>query len=322
MSFAVLFPGQGSQKVGMGSDLFEKSNIAKDYFESVDQFLSRKLSHLFIHGPQEELNQTINTQIAIATVSIGLTLVLKEELKKKSIEFLPSATCGHSLGEFTSLWFINLLTDNELMNLVSIRGSLMQNAPPGGMAAALNLDAQTILKIIEENGYKDKIVIANYNSPGQLVISGNKDGITNLSEQIKLKGGKAIILPVGGAFHSPLMKEPSKKFNLEIEKVNLLSKRETTIPIFQNYDSKGSKDPKAIIEKLKNQMTSPVLWTQTITNLVNYGVNTVVEIGPGKVLTGLVKKINPNLNCYNISDLESLNDFVTNYEHKFLSFKS
>ncbi|MBI2996563.1 MAG: ACP S-malonyltransferase [Candidatus Melainabacteria bacterium] len=319
MYFAVLFPGQGSQKAGMGLDLYEHTEIAKDIFNKVNLQANRNISNVFLYGPQEELNQTKNTQISIVAVSVALTLLLTEELKKRSLPFKPYAACGHSLGELTALWFANFITLEDLIKLVLVRGNLMQNAPGGKMAAILNLTSEKIEKEILD---KNNLVIANYNSPTQLVISGKKEAFENIEEKVKLLGGKTIILPVSGAFHSSLMEDSSKKFVLEIDKLLELPVNNQTVPVFQNIDGLSNKDFKSIKEKLKRQMISPVLWTQTINNLVNENVRAVIEIGPGKILTGLVKKINPGIDCYNVNDLNSLQEFINIYELKLLKHQS
>ncbi len=306
--FAVLFPGQGSQKVGMGLDLLEKSPLARELFDKVDSITGRKISEVFLRGPETELNQTKNTQPSLVIVSALLTLLLKDELKKKNLDFIPSACCGHSLGEFTALWFCGLLSLDDLIKIVAVRGSLMQNAPPGSMAAVLNLTKEQVESLLSTNNLKNKIVIANYNTPTQLVISGEKAAIEEMVPTVKSSGGKIIILPVSGAFHSPLMDIPSKEFTKELDK--LQSTSNASIPIFQNVDGKPCTDTIQIKEKIKKQMTSSVLWTQTINNLADSGIDTVIEIGSGKILTGLVKKINPAINCYNICDYASLTDFV------------
>ena len=308
MRFAVLFPGQGSQKVGMGLDLLEKTPLARELFNKVDNIIGRKLSEIFLYGPENELNQTKNTQPSIAIVSALLTLLLKDELKKKNLDFVPSACCGHSLGEFTALWFCELLSLEDLIKIVAVRGDLMQKAPSGSMAAVLNLTKEQIESLLDTN-VKTKIVIANYNTPTQLVISGEKVAIEEIISRIKSLGGKAIILPVSGAFHSPLMDEPAREFIKEFDKLQI-SSGNIKIPVLQNTDGKASTDIIQIKEKIKRQMTSSVLWTHTVNNLSASGIDNVIEIGPGKILTGLVKKINPNINCYNIYDYTSLIDFV------------
>ena len=310
--FAVLFPGQGSQKIGMGLDLLEKTPLARELFNKIDSVTGRKISKFFLHGPEDELNQTKNTQPSIVIISTLLTLLLKDELKKKNLNFTVSACCGHSLGEFTALWFCGLLSIEDLINLVAVRGNLMQNAPPGSMAAVLNLTKEQIENLLNANDIKNKIIIANHNSPAQFVISGEKTAIEEILPKIKSSGGKAIVLPVSGAFHSPLMDIPSKEFAKELDKLQT-APNDIKIPIFQNTDGEPSTNTVEIKEKTKNQMTSPVLWTQTINNLVNAKINTVIEIGPGQVLTGLAKKINPDIDCYNICDHASLVEFVSAY---------
>ena len=317
MKLAVLFPGQGSQKTGMGLDLYEKTNTGKEIFDKVDSYLKRKISNICFYGPNEELNQTKNTQIAIVSISVILTLLLTEKLKTKNISFIPDAVCGHSLGELTALWYTNVISLDELIKLVSKRGELMQNAKGGAMAAVINLSLDKVKEISEKEEFKNKVVIANYNTPSQFVISGEKESIEKISEIVKLSGGKAIILPVSGAFHSPRMEESSLLFNEELTNALIKEKKNNAIiPIYQNYDGSPATEHKAIINKLQKQMTSPVLWTQTVTNLVKDGVTTTLEIGPGKVLSSLVNKTNPEIDCYNIFDLDSINDFIEKYEHK------
>ncbi|MBI1857543.1 MAG: ACP S-malonyltransferase [Candidatus Melainabacteria bacterium] len=322
MRFAILFPGQGSQKVGMGLDLFEQTKFAKEIFNLINQTANRNISDIFLTGSQEELNQTKNTQISLVAVSTALTQILQENLKSKKLDFKPFACCGHSLGELTCLWYTEIVSLKEVVELVLLRGNLMQEAPTGRMAAVLNIENSKISKLIKENDLSNDVVIANFNSPTQFVLSGNKDAINSLIPKFKLLGGKAIILPLSGAFHSPLMNKPAEIFSAQIDKLLNQSRKNAKIPIYQNLDGEPSTDSKTILEKLRKQMISPVLWTQTINNLVNDNVRAFIEIGPGKILTGLVKKVNPEVECYNIFDLESLNNFVENYECKFLSTKN
>ncbi len=319
MKFALLFPGQGSQKVGMGADLIDKSDEVKSLFSEIDAKAGRDISNIFLNGPQEELNQTKNTQISIVAVSVALLKLFEKKLESKKLSLELIGCCGHSLGEFTALWYSKILKLDELVSLVLLRGNLMQSAKEGAMAAILNLELSQIENLINESEYKGKIVIANYNSPNQFVISGEKSAFENIPEKVKSLGGKAIILPVSGAFHSHLMNPASEVFNEELSKISPLEN--SKIPIYQNIDGKPSSDKNIIFEKIKKQMTSSVFWTQTITSLVKDGVDTVIEIGPGKVLTGLVKKIKPDLNCYNIYDYQSLEDFILLYESKLSTAK-
>ena len=320
--FSLLFPGQGSQKVGMGLDLYESTPV-KDLYKKVDSILGRDLTQIFMHGPEEELNKTLNTQVAIVTISCVLSILLKERLKEKKLPEIEVVSCtGHSLGEFSALWYSGLMSFEELIKIVSIRGNLMHNAPSGGMAAILNLQAEKIIEILKKYNYEADIVIANYNSPNQIVISGKKDSILKIEPMLTEAGAKYISLPVSGAFHSPLMLESSNKFISEIDKMNLLIKDNIKIPIYQNCDGRSSTSSQEIIAKLKKQMTSPVYWTQIVNNIVTTGVTTFIEIGPGKILTGLVKKINKNLLCFNISDLESIENFIKIYESSLLKTNS
>ena len=315
-----MFPGQGSQKIGMGLDLFEKFDAARELFKKADEIIGREILKIIFYGPDNDLNQTKNTQPAIFLISVLLMLLLQEELKKKKLDFKPKACCGHSLGEFSALWFAGFLSFEDLLKLVSLRGELMQNAPKGAMAAVLNLSSKKIDEMIKQENLSGKIVIANYNSPVQYVISGEKNAVELFLPKIKLTGGKVILLPVSGAFHSTLMSEPSRIFSLEVDKLNPKSSGE--IPIFQNYDGNPSINFSEIKEKIKKQMTSSVLWTQTINSLSKSGIDSVLEIGPGKILTGLVKKINPGIKTYNIFDYQSLIEFVTLCESDLMIFKS
>lgn len=313
MKFAILFPGQGSQKVGMGKDLLEIDSV-KQIFDLADSISGRNLSNIWLNGPENELNQTKNTQISIVTISAALTTLFKEFLSQKNLDLDPIGCCGHSLGEFTALWFTNIISIEELFNLIIIRGNLMQNASEGGMLAVLNLNEGTIKDLLNDKYFNGKFVIANYNTSSQIVLSGDKNLFIALQEKIKNAGGKSIILPVGGAFHSPSMEKSSRIFDNELDKLSKKFTGFTKNPIYQNIDGKPSTDHKIILEKIKKQMTSSVRWTQTVEYLVKDGVTDVIEIGPGKILTGLVKKINSAINCHNINNLSSLNEFIKYYE--------
>jgi [acyl-carrier-protein] S-malonyltransferase len=281
---AYVFPGQGAQFPGMGKDLYEKSVLAKDLFENANSILGFRITDIMFTGSDEDLKQTRVTQPAIFLHSTILAAVLANS-------FRPDMVAGHSLGEFSALVANKTLTLNDGLILVSKRAIAMQKAcekTPSTMAAILDLDD----KIVEEvcASVKEVVVPANYNSPGQIVISGSNEGIDKAIEILKEKGAKrAIKLAVGGAFHSPLM-EPAR---LELEEAI----RNTTFskpicPVYQNVDAKPSIDPEVIKSNLVSQLTSPVRWTQSILNMISGGATSFVEVGPGNVLSGLIKKIN------------------------------
>jgi [acyl-carrier-protein] S-malonyltransferase len=280
---AYLFPGQGAQFVGMGKDLYERSSLAKEMFEKANHVLGFRITDLMFAGTDEDLKQTKVTQPAIFLHSTILAALLGKS-------FTPSMTAGHSLGEFSALTASGALTFEDGLILVSKRAMAMQKAceiRPSTMAAILGVDD----KVVEDvcSSINDVVVPANYNSPGQIVISGSIEGIDKAIETLKEKGAKrAIKLAVGGAFHSPLM-EPAR---IELEsaiKKTIFSK--PLCPVYQNVNGLPSSDPETIKINLVSQLTSPVRWTQSILNMVADGAVTFVEVGPGNVLQGLVKKI-------------------------------
>jgi [acyl-carrier-protein] S-malonyltransferase len=284
---AYVFPGQGAQFVGMGKDLYDKSALAKEMFEKADKILGFKITDLMFSGTDEDLKQTRVTQPAIFLHSTILAAVLGNSFK-------PDMTAGHSLGEFSALTASRALSFENGLLLVSKRATAMQKAcemNPSTMAAILGVDD----KIVEDvcASINAVVVPANFNSPGQIVISGSNEGIDKAIEVLKEKGAKrAIKLAVGGAFHSPLM-EPAR---IELEaaiKATQFSK--PVCPVYQNVNAKPSTDPEIIKANLVSQLTSPVRWTQSVLNMVSDGATTFVEVGPGNVLQGLVKKINKDL---------------------------
>jgi len=280
---AYVFPGQGAQFVGMGKDLYDRSSLAKEMFERANQVLGFRITDLMFSGTDEDLRQTKVTQPAIFLNSTILAAAMGNG-------FAPSMTAGHSLGEFSALTASGALTFEDGLILVSKRAMAMQKAcelRPSTMAAILGVDD----KIVEDvcSSVNEVVVPANYNSPGQIVISGSNEGIDKAIEALKEKGAKrAIKLAVGGAFHSPLM-EPAR---LELEtaiKATIFSK--PVCPVYQNVNALPSTDPETIKTNLVSQLTSPVRWTQSVLNMVADGAVTFVEVGPGNVLQGLVKKI-------------------------------
>ncbi len=281
---AYVFPGQGAQFTGMGKDLYEKSALAKDMFERANSLLGFRITDLMFSGTDEDLKQTKVTQPAIFLHSTILAAVSGDT-------FQPDMVAGHSLGEFSALVANKTLSFDDGLILVSKRALAMQKAcekSPSTMAAILGLDD----KIVEEvcSSVTDVVVPANYNSPGQIVISGSNEGIDKAIVMLQEKGAKrAIKLAVGGAFHSPLM-EPAR---LELEEaIKNTTFNKPDCPVFQNVNAQSSVDPSAIKANLVLQLTSPVRWTQSVLNMIAAGATTFVEVGPGSVLSGLIKKIN------------------------------
>ncbi|MDL2227342.1 ACP S-malonyltransferase [Bacteroidales bacterium OttesenSCG-928-K03] len=280
---AYIFPGQGAQYSGMGKDLYDSSSIAKDLFNKANNILGFKISDIMFEGAEEELKQTKVTQPAIFLHSVILSIVKKDK-------FTPDMVAGHSLGEFSALAAIGALSFEDGLKLVSRRAMLMQYAcelQPSTMAAVLKLDNATIESILKS--ITDDIVVpANYNAPGQLVISGTVSGIEKASKLIAEAGGKAITLKVGGAFHSPLMEPVKQELADAINKTNI---KEPICPIYQNVNALPVKNPDVIKTNLVNQLTFPVKWMQIVQNIIANGANQFYEVGPGTVLQGLVKKI-------------------------------
>jgi [acyl-carrier-protein] S-malonyltransferase len=285
---AYIFPGQGSQFSGMGKDLYENSSLAKELFEKANTILGFRITDSMFSGSDEELKQTNVTQPAIFLHSVILAKTLGESLK-------PDMVAGHSLGEFSALVANKTLSFEDALVLVSKRAQAMQKAcelTPSTMAAILNLDDAVIEAICAEITQSGEVVVAaNYNSPGQLVISGSINGINIACEKLKAAGAKrALVLPVGGAFHSPLM-EPAR---VELEAaINATTFNQPICPIYQNVTAKAVSNPTEIKANLIAQLTAPVKWTQTIQQMVADGATSFVEVGPGKVLQGLVKKVSP-----------------------------
>jgi len=284
---AYVFPGQGAQFVGMGKDLYERSALAKEMFEKANLILGFSITDLMFAGTDADLKQTKVTQPAIFLHSTVLAAVLGENFK-------PDMVAGHSLGEFSALVANRALSFEDGLVLVSKRAMAMQKAcekTPSSMAAILGIDD----KIVEEvcNSIEEVVVPANYNSPGQIVISGSNEGIDKAIEALKTKGAKrALKLPVGGAFHSPLM-EPARA-ELE-EAIRNIRFSEPLCPVYQNVNASPSSDPNTIKANLVAQLTSPVNWTQSVINMIAAGADKFIEVGPGSVLQGLIKKVNKDI---------------------------
>jgi len=287
---AYVFPGQGSQFPGMGKDLYESSALAKELFEKANTLLGFRITDTMFSGTEDELRQTKVTQPAIFLHSVILAKTLGETFK-------PEMVAGHSLGEFSALVGNQTLTFEDALLLVSKRALAMQKAcemNPSTMAAILSLDDKKVEEICAEVSATGEVVVAaNYNCPGQLVISGSINGINLACEKMKAAGARrALVLPVGGAFHSPLM-EPAR---LELEAAIKATKfSQPVCPVYQNVTASAVSSPEAIQLNLVAQLTAPVKWTQTVQQMIADGASSFTEVGPGKVLQGLVNKVNKEM---------------------------
>ena len=282
MKKAYIFPGQGSQFPGMARQLYETNSTAREMLEKANEILGFRITDIMFEGTAEDLKQTKVTQPAIFLHSVVLAKCLPD--------FEPEMVAGHSLGEFSALVAAGAMDFEEGLKLVSIRAQAMQKAcetNPGGMAAVLMLDAETIERICEET--EGIVVAANYNCDGQIVISGEKAAVDAACIRLKEAGARrALPLPVGGAFHSPLMEPARAELAEGIEKAVF---KTPICPVYQNVTAKPSTDPEEIKANLLSQLTSPVRWTQSVQNMIADGADTFIELGPGKVLQGLVAKI-------------------------------
>lgn len=307
---AIVFPGQGSQSVGMGKDLFENFSSAKEVFKTVDEILSVNLSKIMFEGPSEELTKTENTQPALMAVSIALTTVLEKEFGKK-IEDLCSFVAGHSLGEYSALCAAKSITLEQTAKLLQIRGKAMAacgEKSEGAMAAILGVEISVAEEIAREAAAGEICQVANDNSVGQIVISGSKSAIERAIEIAKSKGAKrAIALPVSGAFHSALMLDAQNEMKIALEKADIKS---PIIPVVANVTAALVSDPNQIRDLLAKQITGSVRWRETMIFMASQGIEEVVEIGSGKVLAGLVGRTCANVKSQSIQNIEDLKLFA------------
>tara|TARA_B100000945_G_scaffold151520_1_gene121533 strand:+ start:2405 stop:3343 length:939 start_codon:yes stop_codon:yes gene_type:complete len=305
--YAFLFPGQGAQAVGMGQELYQQSEQAKIIFNSIDDSLGRSLTKIMFEGPEDELRETINAQPAIMAVSLACLSTMKAELGDSFLSS-PSMMAGHSLGEYSALAASGVLSVADASLLVQKRGELMQLAcdqNPGTMAAILGMDQDLIFEIAKSSG----TYVSNINTQEQIVISGEKEKIQIAMDMASEKGAKRVIpLNVGGAFHSGLM-EPARP-GLE-EAVESVGFTDSSVPIVANCSAQPISDSESIKKELITQISGCVNWKDTIQYMIDQGVTDFYEIGPGRALSGMVKKINKEMNTFNISDLVSIRELKT-----------
>lgn len=295
-----MFSGQGSQYVGMGKELYENYKEAKNILDSANEVLDFDLKSLIFNGPEEKLNNTKNTQPAIYTVSAMIKKVLSENGLQSA------AAAGHSLGEYSALYAAGVLSFEDGLKLVRRRGELMDQADPKGlgtMAAVIGLEAEEVEAVLSK--IDGIVTIANYNSPTQVVISGEVEAVGEAEKSLAEKGAKRVIpLSVSGAFHSPLM-EPAKK---ELKNaINAVEFKEAQIPLIANVTADYVKDSDEIKSTLIKQLDNSVRWLETIEKFKEDGYTDYVEVGPGRVLKGLMRRIDRSLNAYNVEDQKSLN---------------
>ncbi len=299
---AFVFPGQGAQKVGMAKDVYDALPQAAELFKTADEVLGFSISELAFEGPEEQLKQTANTQPALLTASIALF----EALKSKNIT--PDYVAGHSLGEYSALVAANALDFDQAVAIVRARGQYMEQAVPSGkgaMAAVLGAEREPLAALCAEiSATGHAVELANVNCPGQIVVSGSVEGVNAVAAKVKEIGGKrAIMLEVSGPFHSSLMKSAADQLS---ERLQTVSFRDATVPVVANVTAKTVTQGSDIQALLVEQVYSPVLWEDSVRFLIHEGVDTFIEIGPGNVLTGLIKKIDKNVRLINISSLESI----------------
>lgn len=305
---AFLFPGQGSQVVGMGKDLASEYESAASIYKQSDQYLGFDLSSIIFEGPQEQLNLTTNTQPALLTTSIAIL----ETFRNENIQ--PDYVAGHSLGEYSALVCGGVMKFSDAVHAVRQRGTFMEqavSAGEGAMAAVLGMDQHELSIICSEVSNEGEVVeMANINCPGQIVISGTQSGIAKATTIAKENGARRVIpLQVSGPFHSSLMKPAAQKLK---EVLGNIEVSDSSVPVISNVTGKEVQKADEIKQRLVEQVYSPVLWENSINYLLLNGVDTFIEIGPGNVLSGLVKKINRKVNVFAINDLLSLKKVVEN----------
>ena len=306
--FSVVFPGQGSQVIGMGKEFFDKYKIVQNLFKEADETLGFRLSRLILEGPKSDLDLTINTQPAIFLTSYSIFKVIKNE---NNIDLSKAyAFAGHSLGEYSALACAGYLNFTETLKILKLRGESMQNAVPkglGGMLAVLGTSTKTVEKILEENKDNFQAQIANDNSDGQIVVSGKLEDLKKMMENLKVNKIKNIQLPVSAPFHCSLMEKATENMRVPLNSLNI---EPVGINIISNVTASTVNEPSQIKKLLIQQIENRVRWRESVLKMINEGVDNFIEIGPGKVLAGLIKRINKEIKTISINnedDIKNLN---------------
>ncbi len=304
---AILFPGQGSQIVGMGSEFYENFDLVKKIFSEADERLNFKISEIILDGPEDKLKLTKNTQPAILIVSYSIFKVLKEEFnfQTDTVKYF----AGHSLGEYSALLCANSLNFKDSLFLLYERGKSMQEAVPvgeGGMLAILGSDINEANNYIAEIKNEGVCEVANDNAKGQIIVSGNINAIKKLQQNLKINKKKSILLPVSAPFHCSLMNSAAEKMK---NKINSVEFKKPDFEIISNVTATPKNNPEEIKNLLFEQISSKVRWRESVTYMADNKVNQFVEIGPGKVLSGLVKRILPDTNCFSINSIDDIKKY-------------
>jgi [acyl-carrier-protein] S-malonyltransferase len=298
---AFIFPGQGSQYVGMGKEFFENFREAREVFQEADDVLHLSISSLCFQGPEEALKLTENTQPAVLTASIAALRVLQAE---KGV--VPRLAAGHSLGEYSALVVSGAFAFADAVQIVRLRGRFMQEAVPvgeGAMAAILGMERGQVEKLCEEAAQGEVLTPANFNCAGQIVIAGHAKAVERAMERVKQEGKKAVPLPVSAPFHSPLMKPAGERLEKALEGIPI---QDLKIPVVTNVEADINQSKERVKELLVTQVWSPVRWEESMQKITGDGIEKILEIGPGKVLSGLMKRINPKVETKNIEDIQTL----------------